>query len=130
MRYLRLARERVGRVVLESQAPLKTLLEHSRCADAIVATNETPPAFDCYLPLLDLPGVFRTTLETIPAAVPYLTAGSGGEPFPANPVEHFKVGLVWAGNPDFQNDDMRSIPLKELMPGSSIHRALPSSAFN
>ncbi len=114
VRYLRLARERAGRIVLECQASLKILLEQSHCADVIVATGETPPAFDCYSPLLDLPEVFRTTLDTIPADVPYLMAGSGEEPLTRDTVEYLKVGLAWAGNPDFQNDDMRSIPLREL----------------
>jgi hypothetical protein len=124
VRYLRLARERVGRIILECQPPLKILLEQSHCADVVLASGETPPEFDCYVPLLDLPGIFRTTLDTIPADIPYLATGKEGHlppSVPGNP----KIGLVWAGNPEFQDDAVRSIPLEELapifkMPGASF----------
>ncbi len=73
VRYLPRARERVGRVVLECQPPLQSLLAHSRCADQVIAMGAETPPFDCYVPLLHLPAIFQTSLETVPAEVPYLT---------------------------------------------------------
>ena len=40
VRYLRLARERVGRVILESQRSLRTLLEQSQVADRVTVPGE------------------------------------------------------------------------------------------
>lgn len=126
VRYLRLARERVGRIILECQPPLKTLLEQSRCADLVVSTGDCVPEFDCHLPLLDLPGVFRTTLDTIPAAIPYLTVEKReGLPTPASGKP--KIGLAWAGNPEFQDDAVRSIPLENL---DAIFRTPGASYFS
>src|SRR5207248_1279847 len=65
-------------------------------------------------PLPSLPGIFRTNLETIPAKVPYLAA------YPRlmeqwrqalAPYSGFKIGIAWQGNPGFQGDPFRSIPL-------------------
>jgi len=112
-RYLRLARERVGRVVLECQPPLKSLLEHSRCADLIVAPGDDTPAFDVYAPLLHLPSIFRTTVETVPANVPYLRPPVA-QKLAEVPADQLKVGLAWAGNPAFLDDVIRSMPLADL----------------
>jgi Glycosyltransferase family 9 (heptosyltransferase) len=78
--------------------------------------------FDFQIPLLSLPRVFGTLLETIPAAMSYLhaeadrvglwteTLGSGG----------FKVGIVWQGNPVFKNDRRRSVPIENFAPLAAI----------
>jgi Flp pilus assembly protein TadD len=113
VRYLRLARERVGRIVLECHTPLQSLLTHSRCADVVIAADEEPPPFDVYAPLLHLPSIFRTTLETVPASVPYLSSITTVS-LPAMPKHNLKVGLAWAGNPDFLDDAIRSIPLEQF----------------
>jgi hypothetical protein len=67
--------------------------------------------------LLSLPLAFGTTLQTVPADVPYLRA-------PAERVERWsgrlpegktlRVGLAWSGNPTHVNDRNRSIPLARL----------------
>jgi len=113
VRFLSLARERVGTLVLECQPPLQSLLEHSRCADVVIATGEEPPPFDCHAPLLHLPSIFRTTLETIPVHVPYLTP-TATVPLPATRADALKVGLAWAGNPALLDDAIRSIPLAQM----------------
>jgi hypothetical protein len=76
-----------------------------------------------------LPLAFNTTLATIPAGVPYLFAPPGriakwqdalaesGRP---------RIGIAWAGNPMFRNDDTRSVGLAPLlsvlsMPGMDFY---------
>ena len=72
-----------------------------------------------HVPLMSLPMIFNTDHHTIPASVPYLTAGeSTPETLKiAHPAGGLSVGLVWASNPD--NKAMyrsKSIPLEQLMP--------------
>jgi hypothetical protein len=78
--------------------------------------------FDTYLPLLSLPRVFGTTLDTIPAEVPYLDMeairrrkGRAGS-LSQSPSSFPKVGLVWAGSPTHQNDRHRSCALRAFLP--------------
>ena len=74
--------------------------------------------FHAYLPLMSLPHVLGTTLETVPARVPYLrpeprSMDLGPPPIP-NP--RLKVGLAWAGSPTHLNDRHRSCSLRDLGP--------------
>lgn len=81
---------------------------------------EDMPAFDAYCPLSGLPRLFATTLETIPAPIPYVRA----DPAKAEhwrrrldalvPEGYRRLGLVWAGRPAHGNDFNRSMPLDRL----------------
>jgi hypothetical protein len=84
--------------------------------------------FHAYIPLLSLPLVLGTTLETIPCRIPYLTPAPraidlGSPPVIAKP--RLRVGISWAGSPTHQNDRHRSCHLSDLSPLF----ALPDIAF-
>ena len=113
-RFLPQARALAGQVILECQTPLKRLFEHARCADTVIAVGETPPLFDYYVPVMSLPLVLGTTLETIPRE-PWLIAPVAELLLPV-PSGHLKVGLAWAGSAANFNDARRSIPFAELQP--------------
>jgi tetratricopeptide (TPR) repeat protein len=118
-RYIRMLAARGAKIILECQPELKSLLQDLPGTVRVVARGEEPGEFDCHLPLLSLPLHFQTTLENIPAAVPYLRADEGRVEIWRSrfaKVEGFKVGLVWAGNPDHRNDRNRSLPAELLSP--------------
>lgn len=103
-RYAPLAAERGLRVVLEVQKPLVRLLRSLPGIDHVVAQGETLPDHDLHCPMMSLPLALRTTLETIPARVPYLHAEAervaGWERRLAAPDgRRPRVGVLWAGNP-------------------------------
>lgn len=103
-RYAPLAAARGLRVVLEVQAPLRRLLASLPGVTQIVTQGETLPPFDLHCPMLSLPLAFGTTLETIPAATPYLAADPVQDAhwrgrLAALPGPGLRVGVVWAGNP-------------------------------
>ncbi len=118
-RYVPLAVARGCRVVLQVHRPLLRLMRRLAGVADIVAQGEPLPACDLYCPLMSLPGVFGTTLEAIPAEIPYLS------PYPEDvagwaarlgPEHRPKVGLAWAGNPQQPTDKRRSVPVERLAP--------------
>ncbi len=72
--------------------------------------------WDYWLPLLSLPYRCGTTLDSIPASLPYLAASPEDKVRWAGrlPSAHCRVGLVWKGNPLYENDRDRSVPALEL----------------
>ncbi|HZU38673.1 MAG TPA: tetratricopeptide repeat protein [Gemmataceae bacterium] len=122
IRYARLVHERGGLVLIECPAFLTPLLATCPGVDQTVAEGSALPAFDVQAPLLSLPGLCGTTLETVPAEVPYLFP-------PQERVMHwrerlaeyvsnaeYKVGIVWQGNPHHRWDHHRSVPLERFAP--------------
>ena len=73
VRYARLLKEQGARVVVEAQPALVSLVQRCADVDQVIEYGGALGEFDFHLPLLSLPAVLRTTLETIPADVPYLT---------------------------------------------------------
>jgi tetratricopeptide (TPR) repeat protein len=119
IRYLPMVVAKGGQVVLEIPDDLKPLIGCIDGVTAIVRRGAPLPPFDLHCPLMSLPLAFGTTLETIPAPVPYLQA-------PIEQREQWRarlgathaprVGLVWSGKPTHKNDRNRSIPLTLLAP--------------
>lgn len=66
-------------------------------------------AFDYHIPMLHLPDVFRTSLETVPANIPYITPQAHWIPFDVPPSDKPKVALCWAGNALHGKDKWRSM---------------------
>ena len=116
-------------VVLQVPRPLQRLLSGLDGVARIIAPGEPPPPFDAWIPSMSLPLAFRTTLATIPAAVPYLCAdpersANWRDRLAALPGR--KIGLVWAGSPRPQRpraelmDRRRSISLQHYAPLAAI----------
>jgi hypothetical protein len=100
-RYIPLAKERVGEVVLECIPDLIPILRD------FATIEETPTEFDAHCSLMSLPGIFGT----IPPPLPYKSHLT-------NNWSQFKVkiGICWSGSPNHPNDKNRSIPLKLFRP--------------
>lgn len=121
LRYLPLVAAKGGKIVLELPEPLLPLITDP--AITLVRRGDALPAFDVQCPLMSLPFACGTTLDTIPAAVPYLSV-------PADRLEAWRaklaaipaprVGLVWSGKPEHVNDHNRSLPLARLAPVLSV----------
>ncbi|MBV9724475.1 MAG: tetratricopeptide repeat protein, partial [Gammaproteobacteria bacterium] len=113
------------RVILEVQAPLVRLLSRLPGVTQIVARGDRLPPFDLQCPLMSLPRAFNTSLETVPAAIPYLSADpalAGDWQERLAGLDGLRIGLVWAGGQrlNFPTaaavDRRRSIALKALAP--------------
>ena len=105
-----------GDVILQCPPPLPRLFEAAPAADGIqLVTKIGDTPFDLQAPLHGLPGLFATTLYTIPADVPYLRP-PGDTPPALETSGGFKVGLVWAGNSKHKNDANRSVGFERFQP--------------
>lgn len=111
-RYATLAGTR-ARVLLSVQEPLQRLLASLPGVAQIIGPDDAVPDFGAQCPLLSLPSVFGTTLDTVPAAIPYLAAepdlaASWARRLPTAPC---RIGIAWQGNPQASHDRARSFPL-------------------
>ena len=74
---------------------------------------------------MSLPHVFKTTLDTIPANIPYLDAVAlrrrKENPSLLLPESDYpRIGIVWAGNSNHRTDRHLDCPLSEFLPVLSI----------
>jgi tetratricopeptide (TPR) repeat protein len=118
-RYIPMLAALGARIIVAATGPARSLM--SRMADVaqcIVKPIGAPPAYDLHCHVSSLPLAFKTTLATIPSAVPYLPrpAEDRIEEWERRLGAHdqFRVGLVWSGNAGHSNDHNRSMPLLEL----------------
>jgi len=123
VRYVPMVAALGAKVILEVQPQLKLLLSGVQGVNKIIGKGEELPPFDCHCPLLSLPLALKIRLKTIPAVTPYLPAAeermaAWTSRLPKS--DRPRIGVVWAGNPEFVNDRMRSIGLAPLAPLFSL----------
>jgi Flp pilus assembly protein TadD len=111
-----------AKILLECRPPLAKLFQTIPGIEQIIPFGDSLPKFDLQCPLLSLPGVFKTTLQTIPNQTPYLFPADSeikkwAERFPPNDT-HLKVGLAWAGRKT--PDPRRAVPPILLSPLGKI----------
>ncbi len=112
-----------SRVDLICHPALKTLFEGMDGVDHAFSGDEDipSPGWDFWTPPLSIPFYCKTRLDSIPAGIPYLhpdrelsarwSSALSGEGSPRD----IRVGLVWKGNPRFENDADRSLPGLEML---------------
>ncbi len=117
VRYAPLVKARgADRVILLAQPALVRLLAGTKGVDSVVTEGAPHPRFDCHAPLLSLPRLFGTTLETIPADCPYLAMPAGGGAALRRPAGvRLAVGIAWAGKPTHKNDHNRSAGIEPFL---------------
>ena len=107
-RFLPMARQRVGRIVVECPAALLPLMADSGLADEWVVPAESLQTFDTFIPLMSLPQALGISTDLLAHQVPYLRVRAN-DPEPSSRRDRLKVGLVWSGNPTHDDDSLRSI---------------------
>ncbi len=115
-RYASLVAQRGGQVVIACQKPLLRLLSTvpgvSFCADRDKDNVET----HVHAPLMELPYILGTTLETIPATVPYVFPPADTPIHLEAPADtRLKIGFVWATNPSNSTSGKRSCPVNHFL---------------
>lgn len=117
-RYLPMLRAlRPARIVWQTYAPLRALFADSAPGVDVVSEPPAAPAIDCHATSGSLPGLFGTTLRTIPAPIPYLHPQRRAPiPLAAPPRgSRMRVGLVWSGDARHPIDHWRSVPAGQFL---------------
>lgn len=118
-RYIPHVKAMGAEILFEAPMPVVSFLSTLKCPMTVFAKGTPLPEFDAYCPLMSLPYAFKTTVETIPASIPYLFSN-------ADKVREWKkklgdkgrlrVGLVWSGSAFHKKDADRSVRLSDLLP--------------
>ncbi|MBO1348907.1 MAG: tetratricopeptide repeat protein [Hormoscilla sp. GUM202] len=100
VRYAPLVAQRgAGKVILETNRALRRLFTTAPGVQEVVVKGEPLPAFDLQVPLMSLPRILNTTIETIPDRIPYLYAEEKEAVKYSELVRtegEVKVGIVWS----------------------------------
>lgn len=127
IRYLKVLKHQYpyARINFESQDPLVTLLKGQPYIDELTSRSERPTFCHYHIPLMSIPGIMQTRLNTIPAEVPYIEPPAELVSLWKEKMSHdrnFKIGLCWQGNAGYSTQSLRravalkSIHLKEFAP--------------
>ena len=126
VRFATEARRLGAEVMIEADPDLLALLATHPDVQAVYPSGVPLPPVDAHADLMSLPFLLGLRRDTIPARVPYLSVP---ERIPHRAAldqaldgagRRLKVGLVWAGNPNHEEDARRSLdpaclaPLAEL----------------
>lgn len=112
-----LAAAGAARVGIVCQPALQSLLRSLPGVDGVMPFDGPWPrqGWDCWVPLLSLPGLMGSRPDKLPAHLPYVQPDAARVPYweaqfsQICPRPTLRVGLVWQGNPDFENDAQRSL---------------------
>lgn len=130
IRYAPLLKAQGATVILEAQHTLITLLSHCPYFDAIIPVDDNGanlPSHDFQVPLMSLPYYFKTTPQTIPCPIPYVSVPENINKHWASELKNdpnFKIGICWEGSPYYEQFksvySKKSIPLAAFAPIASL----------
>ncbi len=112
-RFASVLADRGAKVILEVQKPLVSLMRSLPGVDQVIAQGEGRPAHDLCCPLLSLPGLLKTDMDSIPAHVPYLKETTELRAMWQQVLGKFaglRVGLAWSGSQRKKGDQRRKLP--------------------
>jgi len=98
-RYLPMVRERAGEVILQCPAALQRFFAQQPGVCRVVTDIESAGAMS-YCPMMSLPHLFDTRVETIPAITPYLVADEARRSVWRGRIakDVMNIGIAWTGN--------------------------------
>ncbi len=127
IRFAPMVKARGGIVLLATDRAKAEILAGAEGIDQVLVEGTEVPndlwRHDVSCAVMQLPAVFGTTLDSIPARVPYLRAPEEALARWRPRVEALpgiRVGVAWAGNPRKLQDRLRSFRLADLGPLADV----------
>jgi len=139
VRYLKKLKDEGATIIFETQPPLIDLLKLCPYIDYLITPTDVVPAHDYQIPLMSLPLITKTTVDTIPAEIPYLYAdpklveewreklSTSSSIKTETPRPSFNVGICWHGNSHYARPALqiaaqeKAIPLAAFEPLAQIN---------
>lgn len=116
IRYVPLLTAKGTKVIVVPADKFTTLLS---CFSFDVPRYKIGDDIDYWIPVMSLPRVFNTVLETIPQNIPYIVA----DPDKVRMMQHLipssdkkNIGIVWQGSKKHRKDRFRSTPIEKWSP--------------
>ncbi|MBK3773682.1 tetratricopeptide repeat protein [Azospirillum brasilense] len=117
-RYVPLVRERGGRVLYECHPELRRVLS-GLGVDEVLQPGSPPPAYDAEASQMSLPGLFGTTLASVPPpvtlTVPAASRDKAAHRLGAREPGTLRVGIVWSGRVTFGDNGRRATSLARFL---------------
>lgn len=129
VRYVPLLQQRGANVWLQTDRRLARLIETCPGLSKVVTDDQEIGDFDFQVPLMSLPHIFETTLETVPRTVPYLSAPACGHSeltaLKAT-TSGLRIGIVWESGGSYLNHESRDCSPADFrrlsqIPGVSLY---------
>jgi hypothetical protein len=119
-RFIQSVKDRGARVAIHVTEGLVPLFEQSpMCQDVVVSTNGMPlPAFDYWIPMMALPEVLGTQVNTIPNNLQYLSASptlTAAWRAKLGLKTRLRVGICWSGRPDSWLNQHKGMPIEHML---------------
>ncbi|MBV8809049.1 MAG: hypothetical protein JO033_10270 [Acidobacteriaceae bacterium] len=121
IRYASLARKQARFVTIEAQPSLKVLLKEANIADEVITWGEPEPFWDQQIEVIELPRVFRTTVDSIPNEVPYFRLQNCNGVMKYDGSRPLRVGINWASS---AYNPARSMCLEQMAVLSTIQNVV------
>jgi tetratricopeptide (TPR) repeat protein len=135
-RYLPMVRERVGEVIVQCPAALQRFFAQQLGACCVVTDVESAGAMS-YCPMMSLPRLFDTRVDTIPGKTPYLVADEARRSVWRGRIasDAMNIGIAWMGNatPRYRSispDDLQSLNTLEGVRFHSLQGGPTARAIN
>jgi tetratricopeptide (TPR) repeat protein len=110
VRYVPLIQQRGAKVWLQTDHRLTRLMQTCSGLSMVVIDDQSIGSFDFQIPLMSLPHIFGTTLETIPQHIPYLSAPPCDHPdltaLKAT-TSGLRIGIAWESGASYLNHEWR-----------------------
>lgn len=116
IRYAQKLKKLGATVVATIRKPLVNLLSLCPYIDTVIGPDSTIPPFHFEIPMVSLPVVFETTLQTVPDNTPYLNADTQLVETWKQTVQRencFNIGICWKGN--VIHTDTKFMPLNHFL---------------
>jgi tetratricopeptide (TPR) repeat protein len=119
VRYISMLENIGAKVILEVPKVMTSIIKSLHGNFLVIEKGKLLPNFDYHIPIMSLPLAFNTSINSIPASIPYLYSDKIKREYWNKKLSKKtkpRVGLVWSGSAAHRNDKNRSLLLKDLGP--------------
>lgn len=111
IRFVNIIKKGTGKIILSTQNKLHSLFNTIECIDQIIETYDPEIQPDYHFPIGSLPVLMQDNFTTLSDTIPYLGYDADRKIYWQNKINNknnLKIGIVWAGNPEYKADRLRS----------------------